>query len=224
MIDSNERSTFICAVLASAIFLASGPAALAQDTEKKTVRLPKAYAQKQTSEDVLSDLRDARLCLSQVKQQAVNVFMEATRTVMTPTEPALEHTPEIITAKMINPKAKFMTPRKEWLVFYVNTLEPTIHLLCEDLKDVDAKHDHYPEQFSKVLRPMWSKWKDDVLSINKSLDEMQELIGQEKDTNVPLAKIALDIYNEVSDLEKVRFNAAKAAREVANKSKAAKKN
>lgn len=223
MIGSKTRLTLLhSSAVILALFLSSG-AAHAENGSDKQVNLPKPNPRKETVQEVLSDLRDARLCLAQVKQQAVNVFMEATRTEMTPAEPALEHTPELISAKMINTKSKFVPPRKEWLVFYVNTLEPTIHLLCEDLKDVDANHERYPAEFSKVLRPMWAPWRDDVLSINKSLDEMQELIGQEQDTNVPLAKVALDIYTKVSDLEKVRYNAAKAVRDVVNKGKPAKK-
>lgn len=218
---SKQRSILFCALAVAAIGIQSLPAVYAEDAGTKRAGLPKA-SPKQTVEDVLSDLRDARLCLAQVKQQAVNVFMEATRTVLTPADPALEHTPEQINAKMINPKARFLPPRKEWLVFYVNTLEPTIHLLSEDLKDVDANHDRYPEEFAGVLRPLWTPWKADVLSINKSLDQMQELLGQD-DSNVPLAKVALDIYTKVSDLEKVRFKAAKAAREVVSKKNQPKK-
>ncbi len=222
MIFSKQRSILLSALAVAAIGIQFLPAAYSAEPGVKPVDLPKANP-KQTTEDVLSDLRDARLCLSQVKQQAVNVFMEATRTVMTPADPALEHTPEEINAKMINPKARFLPPRKEWLVFYVNTLEPTIHLLTEDLKDVDANHDRYPTEFAGVLRPLWKPWKADVLSINKSLDQMQELLGQEEGSNVQLANVALDIYTKVSDLEKVRFKAARAARAVVSKKTQSKK-
>ena len=221
MVDGKLRLTALRVMTAVVFFLPLAPSVCAADGDSKRVSLPKA-AVKETTEDVLSDLRDVRLCLSQVKQQAVNIFMEATRTVMTPTEPALERTPEEINKKMLNPKANYMPPRKEWLIFYVNTLEPTIHLLAEDLKDADASHDRYPSEFSSVLRPLWKPWHNDILSINKSLDEMQEIIGNDKGNNVPLANIALDIYSKISDLEKVRYKAATAVRAVVTKKKAPK--
>lgn len=183
---------------------------------------PPASSQKLKPEEMLTDLRDARLCLAQVKQQAVNVFLEATRTLVTPTEPAQEHTPSEINAKMLDEKEDYLPPRKEWLVFYVNTLEPTIHLLAEDLKDVDANHERYPVQFKKALAPLWKPWHDDVLSMNKSLDEIQELITPDKATNVPLAKAALSIFQKATQLEKVRFHAAKTVRQEYSKTGTAK--
>lgn len=203
--------------LALCVLLSSFPAA---SFAESSVSLPvPAASPNRSTEDVLSDLRDVRLCLAQVKQQSVNVFMEATRTRVASAEPALEHNPDLIDEKMIATDANYLPPRKEWLVFYVNTLEPTIHLLSEDLKDVDANHDRYPPEFSEVLRPLWAPWKEDVVSINQSLDQLQALIGQEKDTNIPLAKLALSIFGKVSDLEKIRYKAALAVREVVKKNK-----
>ncbi len=35
---------------------------------------------------------------------------------------------------------------------------------------------------------------------------MQELIGPDSGTNIPLAKTALAIYNKAAELEKIRYN------------------
>ena len=74
MIFSKQRSILLSALAVAAIGIQFLPAAYSAEPGVKPVDLPKANP-KQTTEDVLSDLRDARLCLSQVKLQAVNVFM-----------------------------------------------------------------------------------------------------------------------------------------------------
>lgn len=56
-----------------------------------------------TQEGALSDLRDTRLSLEQVQQQAVNLFMEATRTLVTTSEPPVERSPQELSAKYDRP-------------------------------------------------------------------------------------------------------------------------
>ena len=188
------------------------PVALAAESviQEKTDQAESARVR--SAAEMLNDLRDARLCLSQVKQQAINLFLEATRTHVLPSEAPLEQSPQSINAKMINPSRNYLPARKEWLVFYVNTLEPTIHLLKEDLRDVDANHARYPEAYSKILRPMWETWNSDVLQMNKAMDEIQSLIEPSTPSNLQLAKAALTIYDKAATLEAVRFRAAQAVR------------
>lgn len=158
-------------------------------------------------EEMLSDLRDTRLSIGQVKQQAINLFLEATRVVVKPGDTALHFSPTAISAAMISQKKSYMTPRKDWLVFYMNTLEPIIQLLADDINDVDTNGRKVPPNIEAKINPLWKTWKSDVKAINKSLDEMQELIGPDSGTNIPLAKTALAIYNRAADLEKIRYQA-----------------
>jgi len=159
-------------------------------------------------EEMLSDLRDTRLSVGQVKQQAINLFLEATRTVVRPGDSALHINPGEISAAMISEKKKYMPPRKDWLVFYMNTLEPIVQLLTDDINDVDTNgRSSVPPNIEAKINPLWKTWQTDVRAINKSLDEMQELIAPDTGTNIPLAKTALDIYKRAVDLEKVRYRA-----------------
>jgi hypothetical protein len=159
-------------------------------------------------EEMLSDLRDTRLSVGQVKQQAINLFLEATRVVVKPGDSALHFNPNEISAAMISEKKKYLPPRKDWLVFYMNTLEPIIQLLTDDINDVDTNgRTSVPPNIESKINPLWKTWQADVRAINKSLDEMQELIGPDSDTNLPLARTALDIYKKAVDLEKVRYRA-----------------
>lgn len=158
-------------------------------------------------EEMLSDLRDTRLSVGQVKQQAVNLFLEATRVVVKPGDPALHFSPTTINAEMLSEKKDYMPPRKDWLVFYINTLEPIVQLLTDDIHDVDTNGRSVPPNIEAKINPLWKTWQNDVRSINRALDELQELIGPDSDTNVPIAKTALTIYNKAVELEKIRYNA-----------------
>lgn len=158
-------------------------------------------------EEMLSDLRDTRLSVGQVKQQAVNLFLEATRVVVKPGDPALHFSPTTISAEMLREKKNYMPPRKDWLVFYINTLEPIVQLLTDDIHDVDTNGRAVPPNIEAKINPLWKSWQSDVRAINKSLDELQELIGPDSGTNIPIAKTALAIYDKAVELEKVRYNA-----------------
>ncbi|PZM84637.1 MAG: hypothetical protein DKT66_08385 [Candidatus Melainabacteria bacterium] len=158
-------------------------------------------------EEMLSDLRDTRLSVGQVKQQAVNLFLEATRVVVKPGDPALHFSPTTISAEMLSEKKNYMPPRKDWLVFYMNTLEPIVQLLTDDIHDVDTNGRAVPPNIEAKINPLWKSWQSDVRAINKSLDDLQELIGPDSGTNIPIAKTALAIYDKAVELEKVRYNA-----------------
>jgi hypothetical protein len=158
-------------------------------------------------EEMLSDLRDTRLSVGQVKQQAVNLFLEATRVVVKPGDSALHFSPTTISAEMLREKKNYMPPRKDWLVFYINTLEPIVQLLTDDIHDVDTNGRAVPPNIEAKINPLWKSWQSDVRAINKSLDELQELIGPDSGTNIPIAKTALAIYDKAVELEKVRYNA-----------------
>ncbi len=166
-----------------------------------------------TAEELLTDLRDTRLSLMQIKQQAVNLFMEATRTQVTMHETPLEHTPQEIDLNMIDIKSKYLPPRKEWLVFYMNTLEPIIHLMTQDLKDVEDNGLHAPQFIEGKVKPLLKPWHDELAAINESMDTLQTLIEPDDGTNLPLAKTALKIFTKASAMEHLRFMAEKTCRE-----------
>ncbi|HNB22482.1 MAG TPA: hypothetical protein PKZ32_08700 [Candidatus Melainabacteria bacterium] len=158
-------------------------------------------------EEMLSDLRDTRLSIGQVKQQAINLFLEATRVVVKPGDPALHVSPTTISNEMLHSRKDYMPPRKDWLVFYINTLEPIVQLLTDDIHDVDTNGRAVPPNIESKINPLWKTWQNDVRAINRALDELQELIGPDSGTNVAIAKTALSIYNRAVDLEKIRYNA-----------------
>ncbi|MDX1986163.1 MAG: hypothetical protein SFV17_05710 [Candidatus Obscuribacter sp.] len=217
---STDRSKVLLALTAAALCLGLAPLkGGAQETGKgdktandgtaKVSKLSKAphAGSKYSPSEFLSDLRDTRLSLGQVKQQAVNLFLEATRPELTTEAKLIEHSPQTITEAMFIAGKKYQEPRKEWLVFYINTLEPILQLLNEDLKDAEENGLRLPDGLDKKITPLWKPWKQEVIGINKAMDDLQEQIGQENN-NAALAKTALTIFNQVSKLEKIRYQAA----------------
>ncbi len=174
------------------------------------IRRTASDAEQMAPEEMLSDLRDTRLALAQLRQQSVNLFLEATRPTMTVNDAPLEQSPASISESMLDPKKKYLAARKEWLVFYINTLEPIVHLLCEDINDVDTNGRKVSKPFEIHINPLWATWRENVLSINKSLDQLQGLlpVGEEDESagsNAAIAKAALDIFQRAEELEKIRY-------------------
>lgn len=207
---SKATATSASATSASATKTQAAKAPASGATLKKRTA---SDAEQMTPDCMLSDLRDTRLTLNQLKQQAVNLFLEATRTRMTVSDAPVEQSPTAISLSMFDSKAKYLAPRKEWLVLYVNTLEPIVHLLSEDINDVDTNGRSVSRVIEERINPLWNTWRDQVIAINKSLDQVQGSmpVGDEEesaDSNSVIAKAALDMFQRAEELEKVRYRAA----------------
>ncbi len=172
--------------------------------KKRTV----SDAEQMEPEAMLTDLRDTRLSLNQLKQQAINLFGEATRSVFKLGDVPLERTPTFINVKMLDARKKYLAPRREWLLLYMNTLEPIVQLLIEDVNDVDTNGRKVSKKIEERINPLWSTWRNNVRSINESLDQVQSLIADAPDSNVAIAKAAINIFDRAEELEKVRYRTA----------------
>ena len=65
----------------------------------------------------LTDLRDMGLIIQQIQQQAINIYMEATRKpVKISAKPKIEDL-KFINNASIDTKTKYLKPRPEWLTF-----------------------------------------------------------------------------------------------------------
>jgi hypothetical protein len=199
----------------SSLFLLPAGAAVAQETPANAKDpsqlhhanpLPRAAY---SPEEILTSLRDTGLSLEQLKQQAINIFLEGTRTKLSVNEPQKLTFPQSLTANDLKlPNAKFLQPRKDWLVFYMNTMEPVMHLLNEDVKDVEKRGLGVPDALSKELQPLWKGWRSEITAINSEMDSLQELIAPENGTNEGIAKVAVAIYQHGDKMEKIRDEAA----------------
>ncbi len=200
--------TMLFAIQLASMLVCTASAALGEPTQPLPVTQRANKNVPSTPTEMLTKLRDFRLCLTQLRQQSTNLFQEATRTEMTDADKPVDHLPPAISVKMIEENCKYLPPRKEWLVFYINTMEPILQLLNADINEVEKEGHEYSNDVERKVNPLWEVWVADVGKINKSLDRIQELVGQDCDSNVPLAKEAITIHELALDLEKVRYQAA----------------
>jgi hypothetical protein len=165
----------------------------------------------------LSDLRDAGLSLSQIRQQAINIFQEATRKSCDSSSKFEILLPCHISDKDIETNGKdssYLEPRLQWLVYYVGTIEPIVSLFAQDVSDTKngASQLLVPEDTKEKILPLWHEWADGIDGINKELTAINDLIGDGKPENVSLAKHAVAIFKYTENLERTRKKAFVAIR------------
>jgi hypothetical protein len=231
------KTAVSCLVISAPLACISNLPAFAESTNKaagKSTKVELPFAKRTagdiapaTADKMLNDLRDTRLSLNQLKQQAINLFLEATRIPMTVDDAPVEQSPVSISSAMLDANKKYLAPRKEWLVLYVNMLEPIVHLLCQDISDVDTNGLGVSKAIADRVNPLWKTWRADVLAINKALDQVQDSlpVGSDPDSadsNSVIAKAALEIFQRAEDLEKVRYQSALISIEEYKKEAAAK--
>ena len=157
----------------------------------------------------VDDINDLGFALQRIRQQAINIYVEATRkrgaAQISAQLPNLSSVP----AEMPKDQASLMPFRRPWLVYFITTLEPLVHLLKEDVKDVESgsrKVDITPEQ-RKVLDPFIKDWSAGVAKLDGYLTHSADLVEYADKNNIELAKLASDLDKEVSRLEQIREKA-----------------
>ena len=170
----------------------------------------------------VDDINDLGYALQRIRQQAINIYIEATRKRGAAEVSAqlsnLNAVPDEIPAQS-NDLRPF---RRPWLVYFITTLEPLVHLLKEDVKSVEngsQKIDVSPS-IRAAIDPMIKQWSQGVLKIDEKLGSCTQLVEDAGKNNISLAKLALEIDKEVSTLEQVRQKAFDVVEEMQKKEKA----
>lgn len=158
----------------------------------------------------LDGLRDVGFAINLVRQQALNIFLEATRKSVSFDSSPDTLSPSKISSKNIDRSAKYLQPRVEWLVYYVGTMEPIIHLLKDDLKLMRAKEQKLliPAGTEKKLEPLFDVWTGDVKELDAHLSRISDLIGK-PDENVEIAQQSVAMFDVTNSLDTARKRAFK---------------
>ena len=161
-------------------------------------------------EVTLTDLRDLGLILQQIKQQAINIYMEATRRKVHISSKPIIQDVKFIKHADINSKAEYLKTRPEWLTYYVGTMEPLIHLFNVNVKqdDKDADYILVPKDVEDEFKSLLTKYDDGSRQMNESVTEIFDNIS-EKNNNILIAKAAVKLYETADGLEKARQDAFK---------------
>src|SRR5262249_40812304 len=122
--------------------LADAKELLASDASKQiaedaSVRL--AFMPKEGGGNVdLSHVRGWGLAVRQVKQQDMNLYIEATRIKPTPDDSSDIKVPESISTSKPSESSKFLPPRTEWVAYYLNSMEPLMQFVTSSLRASEA--------------------------------------------------------------------------------------
>lgn len=161
--------------------------------------------QQNLQELTLNDLQDVGIQLRQIKQQAILIYEEASRTPVPLT--ASPEVPEIHTIPITHlPHAKLLPARQEWLVFFLATMEPVIRQMRKDVKDIEqgAATLVLPAASEKKLEPLWEGWTKNVQVMNSHLDQLVPLFDDAPHNNSKIQEVAVLIFDDVKKLEGIR--------------------
>lgn len=157
----------------------------------------------------LNHLRDSGLSLQQIKQQAINIYLEVTRQDVQPEENLVLTYPKSISDKGLLKYGSYLSPRTEWLYFYVGTMEPIIHLFADDVNDTKngASKVFVPKAAKEAFAPLWQQWTTDIQNLNEHVTAIYKLTNEEKPDNIAIGKHAVSIYKIGNELERTRQKA-----------------
>jgi hypothetical protein len=180
------------------------------------------------SDLTLSHLRDDGLSLNQIRQQAINIFLEATRHSCDCSSKFEILMPSKISDKDFeagSEKHAYLSPRVQWLVYYVGTIEPIISLFTQDVNDTRAGASKLlvPQDTKAKMILLWHEWEAGIDGVNKELTGINSLIDDGKPENKALAKHAIAMFNYTENLERTREKAFIAIRDSAKHNSAADK-
>jgi len=186
-----------------------GPRSSDSARPKLSATLPQEYIL------TLSEIRDTGLTLQQIREEAIHIYLEAARKPVPLNgdaklvEPKSIPTPEVVIDKACEPV------RRDWLVFYVGTMEPIIHLLTDGVEQVENEETKLviPNVEKEIADKLWREWSQGIQDLNKDLDNMSELLNSEKIDNKALGDQAVAIFNSCQKLEDVRVRVHKVVQE-----------
>ena len=175
------------------------------------------FADSALQELTLNDLQDLGILWRHIRQQAINIYEEASRTPVKLTAsadvPALSTSPIHIVAM------KLLPARQEWLVFFLGTMEPVIRQLSQEVEDIQKGIEKLviPESVDKAIDPLWEAWVKDVRQLNAHLDLLLPLFDDAPHNNTKIQAVAVEIYNDVNRLEVIRKEVFRALQHIERK-------
>ena len=162
----------------------------------------------------LDNIQDLAFTLQRIRQQAINVYVEATRKTVHHFDlniPSLSSMP----ATPLEEQSAYLPLRKAWLVFFIGTMEPLVHILNEHLKHLDEKTEksQMPSQYRPEWRSIVNEWTSAIHELNAQLDICASLLDDPAAGNVEVAKAARSIDRQVSVLENILKRSAEFLRD-----------
>jgi hypothetical protein len=168
----------------------------------------------QLEELSLNDIQDVGILLRHIKQQSINVYEEAARKPVKPEDTA--DVPVIASIPVKGDDVDFLPARREWLVFFLATMEPVIRDLTKQVKDLQAGVSQIviPAPLEKEFDPLWDRWSKDVQEMNSHLDQLVPLFDDAPHNNQEIQKVAVKLFDDTTRLEAIRKSVFKVMQQI----------
>ena len=152
----------------------------------------------------LNDMNDIAILLRFISEQSINIYEEAAR-IPVGTDASANYKPYETIPVELKTK-KFLPCRQEWLVFYLGIMEPVIRDLAKEVSGIEAgsKQLVIPKSMEEVMTPAWEAWAQNTKEMNRHLDELVPMFDDNPPNNEAIQNKAVEIYKDVSALEKIR--------------------
>jgi hypothetical protein len=152
----------------------------------------------------MDDIQDVAFTLQRIRQQAINVYVEATRKKVQHYELNIPSLSSMPTAPLEDQSA-YLPLRKGWLVFFIGTMEPLVQILNEHLKRLDERtaQSGMPSQYLPEWQGIVKDWKSAIQGLNDQLNVCASLVDDSSSGNVEVAKAAKSIDSQISALDNV---------------------
>lgn len=155
----------------------------------------------------LTKMRDTGLAIRQIHQQALNIYLEATRKEINPSDKCAiaDPVPDNVDLTKVS-CGEYLPPRKEWLVVYLTALEPVSQLLrkWQGALKAGTVIRTVPKGTAAKFRPINEKFFEEAAKIEKNLDALHDIFESEESDNVKLAEVSKGLLQNAKSLEKLR--------------------
>jgi hypothetical protein len=158
----------------------------------------------------LDNMQDVAYTLQRIRQQAINVYVEATRKHVYRFDLHVPSLSNIPTAPL-EPENAYLPLRKGWLAFFIGSMEPLVNILNEHLKSLDQRtiDCKVPAQVLTEWKNIVGEWTTSTKKLNTQLDVCSVFLNDSKADNIEVAQAALAIDNEISSMESILYKAGK---------------
>jgi hypothetical protein len=151
----------------------------------------------------LNAMRDLGLNARQIKQQALSLYIEATRTDLLPVNGPDPNVPNAIPKSTSLDYSKCLPPRPEWVAYFLNTIEPLTQFIHGRLRAWESSKISVlvPKGTSTELKPVRKEIDTSLRKLESDLDSLHEIFEGDTISNQQLAGVSREIYDDATAYE-----------------------
>jgi len=160
-------------------------------------------------ENIYADLnrvRDWGLIIRQFKELALSLYLEGTRTKLSPEDGSDLNSPNEIPKSTNLDYSKCLPPRIEWIAYYLNSMEPLTQFIQVRMKASEAGKISLfvPKGTSTELVPVRAQIRATMCKLQGDLDSLNDIFNEETIPNKQVVDVSRKIYDDVADYEVLR--------------------